>query len=72
MTRVRGAGRQDQGPKSRVIFSAFAISRQRQERTGPDNVTLVRIQYFVVQKTPAIFLHTDTIIIMRVLLILHQ
>lgn len=49
MTRVRGAGRQDQGPKSRVIFSAFAISRQRQERTGPDNVTLV--QHTVLRST---------------------
>lgn len=35
MTRVRGAGRQNQGPKSRVIFSAFAISRQRQELDRP-------------------------------------
>lgn len=70
MTRVRGAGRQDQGPKSRVIFSAFAISRQRQERQA--QTTSYNIQYFVVQKTPAIFLHTDTIVIMHVLLILHQ
>ena len=42
MTRVRGAGRQDQGPKSRVIFSALRFRgsakkdrpRQRHSRTS--------------------------------------